>query len=92
MEFYGADRRMPDEEGIGDLVHALLTVGPVTSGGMGPTVVSWSELKAWCDMTGRHLWPWQACAIIEASRAWLAQYRASDGRPSPEPMSEADSE
>lgn len=41
-------------------------------GGMGVPVISWSSLKAWCDLTGHELEPWEVATLIR-----LGSLRAS---------------
>lgn len=43
------------------------------SGGFGPEPVSWSEIKAWAEMTDTMIEPWEAKAIMDASRAYVRQ-------------------
>lgn len=32
-----------------------------------------SEIKAWAELSGRHLRPWQFAALIAMDRKWLAK-------------------
>lgn len=42
----------------------LEILGGLDSGGMGVATVSWSNLKAWVDLTGNELEPWEISAVI----------------------------
>lgn len=42
----------------------LEILGGLDSGGMGVATVSWSNLKAWVDLTGNDLEPWEVSALI----------------------------
>lgn len=51
------------------------------SGGWGPPVVTWSTLRAWCEITGSQLEPWEARLIIRlgALRAEIISEKSASG-------------
>lgn len=62
-----------------------MEVGPV-SDGMAITAVSWSEVKAWMQITGTRITPWAARTIREMSTAYANEHReASDNTSRPAP-------
>ena len=58
-----------------DLMTRLLyTVGPGAGTGFGLAPISWSELRAWCELTATRLASWQAEALVLMSRAYAGEY------------------
>ena len=54
--------------------------GPATPGLAGVVPISWSELRAWSEMTQTSIQPWMAEALMLMSRAYCAAHsEASDG-------------
>lgn len=51
------------------LVRSLFEIGPVVHDGY----ITWQELLAWQTVTGIELEPWEACAILDLSKAYLNQ-------------------
>jgi hypothetical protein len=39
-------------------------IAGVPAGGMGPQVMTWSDLRAWADLTGEAVEPWEARALV----------------------------
>lgn len=39
-------------------------IAGVPSSGMGPQVMTWSDIRAWSDLTGEVLEPWEARALV----------------------------
>lgn len=39
-------------------------IAGVPPGGFGPQVMPWSDMRAWCELTGERLEPWEARALI----------------------------
>lgn len=37
------------------------------SGGFGPAMLTWECLRAWCELTGRQIEPWEAQALMRLS-------------------------
>lgn len=68
---------MPETVGGEWLISDLFEVGPVASGGMGISGVSWSEIEAWMRATRTQLEPWEADALHRMSGAYASAYSAS---------------
>lgn len=56
------------------LTRLLYTVGPAAGTGFGLAPISWSELRAWCELTATRLMPWQAEALVLMSRAYASEH------------------
>lgn len=52
---------------------------------MGPTGLTATELRDWCALTGTELGPWDAKAVLVASRAYAAGLAAYAGKDEPRP-------
>lgn len=64
---------MPGDAWRHPLIAALFEVGPVGYDGF----VTWQELRSWQEVIGIELEPWEACAIVEMSKAFFTQQRLS---------------
>jgi hypothetical protein len=42
------------------------------SNGNGPNPISYTEIAAWAQLTGRTLTPWLVATLVAMDRAWLA--------------------
>ncbi len=42
-------------------------VGGVKADGMGPAMIGWGDLSAWCELTGEVIEPWEARLLIRLS-------------------------
>lgn len=51
----------------------------------GPQPIAWQELSAWAEASGVDLAPWEAEALMDASRAYVGEYSATDGVQVPPP-------
>lgn len=60
---------MPSKAYRHPLVTSLFEVGPVLHDGY----ITWQELSSWQQVTGIELEPWEACAILDMSKAFLNQ-------------------
>lgn len=60
---------LPDAQ----LVEWLMEIGPIETGGMAGTAISWITLDAWCNRTGIDLQPWQSRLLRRLSGDWLAE-------------------
>lgn len=56
------------------IVEALMSVGPMGSAGMGPTVVTWSEIESWHRSTCSPLKPHELSLLRELSAEYLGQW------------------
>ena len=45
---------------------------------MGLTPLSFSEIAAWANLTGRDLTPWEAALLRRLSRAFVGGYQTED--------------
>lgn len=62
-----------------------MDIGPVSSTGMGVSAVSWSDVRAWRDLTGYAISEWAAETIRAASREYASQVAECDGKATPAP-------
>jgi hypothetical protein len=69
------------------LVKWLFEIGPVMSSGMGPMPITWSELKAWQELTGTELEPWEARTLVALSREFAGEAVAAAKIDCPAPFS-----
>lgn len=56
------------------LTSVLYTLGPAVGTGFGLSSISWSEMRAWCELTGTRLASWQAEGLVLMSRAYVGEY------------------
>ena len=54
----------------------LYTVGPANGSGFGLVPIPWSEIRAWRELTGSRLLPWQAEALVLMSRAYAGEFNS----------------
>lgn len=59
----------------------LNAVGLSLSGAMGPVPITWSEVAAWASLTGVDPEPWEAEALVDASRAYVSTLHESADKP-----------
>jgi hypothetical protein len=78
MQEAGTPVPLPPLDVCGYLVGYLLEAGPAMSGGMGPVPLTASEIRAWSQITGRPLQPWEASWMLRLSREYVGQFAASD--------------
>lgn len=64
---------MPSKSYKNPIVSSLFEVGPILHDGY----VTWQELRSWQEIVGIELEPWEACAILDLSKAYLNQKRLS---------------
>ena len=76
---------LPEVDGCEYLITYLMDVGPAANNGMGQAPVSYSEIKAWAELTDTRLSPWDAEMIRRLSRVYVQEsIRAKDpGAPAP---------
>lgn len=65
---------MPELDDGMHIVEALLAVGPMGSSGMGPTVVTWTEIEMWRQATRSALQPHELSLLRELSAEYLGQW------------------
>jgi len=70
----------------------LVDVGIASEGGMAKVAINWTELNAWRSLSAVVLAPWQARAIIQASRAWVAEHNGAADPEALAPWSDAPAE
>lgn len=70
----------------------LIEAGPMVPAGMGLSALSWRDIAAWAEATGRCLEPWQALMVRRLSSEYVSAFhRAGEaGCPSPLGQSEED--
>ena len=64
---------MPPLEDAGHLVDYLLEVGPAMPTGQGGVPVSFGELQAWQQLTGRELLAWECETLRRLSRDYVSE-------------------
>jgi len=62
---------MPKIEEESYLLQIWFDLGMVGSGAMGPVQLSAQEIKAWCDLSGIDLEPWEYTCIRKMSSVYL---------------------
>jgi len=67
------------------LLDYAFEIGPSKSGGEGPIVIDWVDIKAWSDLMCLKLDMWECLVIREISKAFVAQYYDSQGSLVPSP-------
>lgn len=74
---------LPEVEAGNHLLDYLFRIGPLPGG----EVVSFSEIAAWCDLTGVVLTSWEAETLRTMSAAYGSELHAAKDpkRPPPEP-------
>ena len=64
----------------GYIVQYLFEIGPAVSNGNGLAITPWSEVRAWCDLTGITLERYEVDTIRELSSAYVDQYYKAQKR------------
>lgn len=67
------------------LLSELQNAGLAKSGANGIEPLSWTELKAYVDLTDSALQPWECEAMIEVSRTYVRSYHAASDNTMPPP-------
>lgn len=67
---------MPDVAGLTHIVHLFLEIIGPYMGGL--EALSMSEIKAWSELSGVELTPWEAVTIRNMSRAYVVQFNRSN--------------
>jgi hypothetical protein len=67
------------------IIGRFIEMGMTQSDGMGRTVLSWSEISAWCERTMINLPPWESRLMRELSSAYLSEGRAAESETCPPP-------
>lgn len=68
---------MPDLLGGEWLISDLFKLGPVSTGGMELSGVSWREIESWSRMTRTEIEAWEVEALHKMSAAYASAYSAS---------------
>lgn len=71
------------------LLDYAFEIGPSKSGNQGPVIIEWVDIKAWVDLNKIELDAWEVLVIREISKAFVAQYYASEGSLVPSPYQPA---
>jgi hypothetical protein len=85
IEEKGAVPELPELECGGYLVGYLFEIGPTVPAGMGAGPISFEEIRAWQELTGISLNPWEARTLRRLSNDYLSEsYNATKpDRPAP---------
>lgn len=67
------------------LSRIFFEVGPTLSTGMGPTLLTHLELRAYQDNTGIRLSPWEVRTLRRLSSEWIAQSHKAEQADCPAP-------
>lgn len=81
---------MPPIEEAGYLLGYLFEVGPTMAAGGYPGPVTHEELRAWMDLTGIELQPWEVRFLRRLSHEYLAESRKAEKRDCPAPWRAGD--
>lgn len=68
---------MPDVAGLTPIVDLFIEMMGPYMGGL--EVLTLQEIKAWCDLSGITLTPWEATTIRNMSRSYVVQFNRSNG-------------
>ena len=68
---------MPGVDGFEIIINYLSELNYCSSGANGPSPLSWSEIQAWIELTGKIIEPWLAMILMNSSRAYAYQAMAS---------------
>lgn len=85
MQDQGIDWPLPELDDGMHIVDALISAGPMGTGGMGPTIVSWQEIQAWKQATASPLKPHELSLLRELSGEYLEQWFKAKDRNCPSP-------
>lgn len=77
---------LPVIEAGGYLVDYLWDVGPVGSTGMGPAVITYTELQAWQLCTGLSLQPWEVVILRRLSADYMVEASKAEKPDCPAPF------
>ena len=78
---------MPDIPFLTYLIEDLIEIGTSMSGGMGVTPLTWSEIKAWSDLTDNRLASWESTIIMRLSQIFVSSYNKFDDKDFETPFS-----
>lgn len=67
------------------ILSRLIEIGLTEANGMGASPLSWREIRAWQELTGVELTPWEARLIRHLSTAYLAESRRGESENCPPP-------
>jgi hypothetical protein len=70
------------------LVDLLFEVGPTEQGGLGPSPISWQELRAWNELMSRNLQPWELVMIRRLSVEYVGFGHEAQSSDCPAPWSD----
>ena len=87
MEADGIEPDMPDIDAR-YLVDYLFEIGPTMVAGMGEAPLSAQEIKAWQDLCGIDLQPWEFRLLRRLSRDYLAESYKAENPACPPPFGE----
>jgi hypothetical protein len=79
------DPDMPPLEGADHLLSYLLEIGPTMAAGGYPGPITHEELRAWIDLTGIELQPWEARFLRRLSHEYLAESHKAEKSDCPAP-------
>lgn len=71
------------------LIAYFYEVGPVTSGNMGESSLTHTELRSWMNNTGIELESWEARTMIRLSKEYLSESHKATKPHSPAPWADA---
>lgn len=90
IENAGGEIDLPEPGPAAYLLPWLFEAGPMQSGGMGPSALSWQEITSWSRMAGIALRPWEASALRDCSQAYLTQLHEAEEEGCPQPFIDLD--
>jgi len=67
------------------IINRLIEIGLTEAAGMGAAPLSWQTIRAWSEMTGVHLSPWEARLIRSLSLEYLAAGHRAESENCPPP-------
>lgn len=79
---------LPETEGAEYLLDYLFEVGPMNTLGMGPSPITYTDIKHWSEITNTHISPLDAHLLRHLSREYVSQFNASKENNAPAPALE----
>ncbi len=78
------------ESSAGYLLDYLFDIGPVITEGMGPSIITHLELRAWQDNLGIELQPWEVRFLRRLSSDYLLELNKAEKASCPDPWGSED--
>lgn len=81
LEEAGGDAFLPEITACAHLLGYLMECGPTSPGGMGPVPISFTDIRAWQEVTGTPLTSWEGKTLRRLSLEYLSEKTAAADDP-----------